>query len=86
MTRTAGSINLCVHGSAEMAQDKHELVKNAADIVSVFATIGSFLQVITPLFGLIGAVWTLMRIAEMVSGKQFHELISRKKEEANVNE
>ncbi len=69
-----------------MAQDKHELVKNAADIVSVFATIGSFLQVITPLFGLIGAVWTLMRIAEMVSGKQFHELISRKKEEANVNE
>jgi len=86
MIQTAGLINLCVHGSAEMAQDKHELVKNAADIVSVFATIGSFLEVITPLFGLIGAVWTLMRIAEMVSGKQFHELISRRKEEANVNE
>jgi len=46
-----------------MTQDKHELVKNAADIMSVVATIGSFLQVITPLFGLIGAVWTLMRIA-----------------------
>ena len=63
-----------------MTQDKHELVKNAADIVSVVATIGSFLQVITPLFGLIGAVWTLMRIAEMVTGKEFHELIRRKKD------
>jgi hypothetical protein len=63
-----------------MTQDKHELVKNAADIVSVVATIGSFLQVITPLFGLIGAVWTLMRIAEMVTGKQFHEITRRKKD------
>lgn len=63
-----------------MTQDKHELVKNAADVVSVVATIGSFLQVITPFFGLIGAVWTLMRIAEMVTGKEFHELIRRKKD------
>jgi hypothetical protein len=62
-----------------MTQDKHEMVKNAADIVSVVATIGSFLQVITPLFGLIGAVWTLMRIAEMVTGKPFNEIIRRKK-------
>ncbi len=69
-----------------MAQDKHELVKNVADIVSVFATIGSFLQVITPLFGLIGAVWTLMRIAEMVTGKEFHELIRRKKGDENVEQ
>ena len=63
-----------------MTQDKHELVKNAADIMSVVATIGSFLQVITPLFGLIGAVWTLMRIAEMVTGKPFNEIIRRKKD------
>lgn len=63
-----------------MTQDKHEMVKNAADVVSVVATIGSFLQVITPFFGLIGAVWTLMRIAEMVTGKEFHELIRRKKD------
>ena len=63
-----------------MTQDKHELVKNAADIVSVVATIGSFLQVITPLFGLIGAIWTLMRIAEMVTGKPFNEIIRRKKD------
>jgi hypothetical protein len=69
-----------------MTQDKHEMVKNAADIVSVVATIGSFLQVITPLFGLIGAVWTLMRIAEMVTGKPFNEIIRRKKDDKDVNE
>ena len=63
-----------------MTQDKHEMVKNAADIVSVVATIGSFLQVITPLFGLIGAIWTLMRIAEMVTGKPFDQIIRRKKD------
>ena len=63
-----------------MTQDKHEMVKNAADIASVVATIGSFLQVITPLFGLIGAIWTLMRIAEMITGKPFNEIIRRKKD------
>jgi hypothetical protein len=57
----------------------HDTVKNVLDIVSVVATIGSFLQLLTPVFGLIGAIWTLMRIAEMVSGKTFVELIRRKK-------
>jgi hypothetical protein len=57
----------------------NEAVKNTLDIVSVFATIGSFLQLLTPVFGLIGAVWTLMRIAEMVTGKPFSELVRRKK-------
>lgn len=56
-----------------------ETIKNTLDIVSVFATIGSFLQLLTPVFGLIGAVWTLMRIAEMVTGKPFAEIIRRKK-------
>ena len=57
----------------------HDTVKNTLDILSVFAAIGSFLQMLTPMFGLIGAVWTLMRIAEMVTGKPFAELIRRKK-------
>jgi hypothetical protein len=52
------------------------------DILSVFATIGSFLQMLTPVFGLIGAIWTLMRIAEMVTGKPFSEIIRRKKPDA----
>jgi hypothetical protein len=60
----------------------HDTVKNTLDIISVFAAIGSFLQLLTPVFGLIGAVWTLMRIAEMVTGKPFAELIRRKKQDA----
>jgi hypothetical protein len=59
-----------------------DTVKNALDIVSVVATIGSFLQLFTPVFGLIGAIWTLMRIVEMISGKTFAELIRRKKPDA----
>ena len=59
-----------------------DTVKNTLDILSAVATIGSFLQMLTPIFGLIGAVWTVMRIAEMVSGKPFVELIRRKKPDA----
>ena len=55
-----------------------ETIKQIADIVSVTATIGAFLSILTPVFGLIGAVWTLMRIAEMIAGKPFSELIRRK--------
>ena len=54
-----------------------EVVKNTVDIISVLAAIGSFLELLTPVFGLIGAVWTLMRIIEMVSGKPFAELIRK---------
>jgi hypothetical protein len=64
-----------------MSQNQ-DIVKNTLDIVSVFAAIGSFLQLLTPVFGLIGAVWTLMRIAEMISGKPFAEIIRRKKSSA----
>jgi hypothetical protein len=52
------------------------------DILSVMAAVGSFLEMLTPIFGLIGAIWTLMRIAEMVTGKPFAELIRRKKPDA----
>jgi len=61
----------------------HDTVKNTLDVVSVFATIGSFLEMLTPVFGLIGAIWTLMRIAEMVTGKPFAEIIRRKKSDAS---
>ena len=61
---------------------QNDVVKNTLDILSAFATIGSFLQLFTPVFGLIGAVWTLMRIAEMVTGKPFSEIIKRKKGDA----
>jgi hypothetical protein len=57
-----------------------DTVKSTLDIVSVFATIGSFLEMFTPVFGLIGAIWTIMRIAEMIAGKPFAELIRGKKD------
>ena len=61
---------------------QHETAKNVLDVVSMVATIGSFLEMFTPIFGLIGAVWTLMRIAEMIAGKPFAEIIRRKKPDA----
>ena len=69
-------------GSADMTQT-HDTAKNVIDLVSVIAAIGSFLELLTPIFGLIGAVWTLMRIAEMVTGKPFSEIIGRKKPDAS---
>ena len=67
---------------ADMTQT-HDTTKNVIDLVSVVATIGSFLELLTPIFGLIGAVWTLMRIAEMVTGRPFSEIIGRKKPNAS---
>ena len=66
-------------GNADMTTNS-DTVKSTLDIVSVFATIGSFLEMFTPIFGLIGAIWTLMRIAEMIAGKPFSEIIRRKKD------
>ena len=60
----------------------HDTAKNTLDTLSVFAAIGSFLEMLTPVFGFIGAVWTLMRIAEMIAGKPFAEIIRRKKPDA----
>jgi hypothetical protein len=70
-----------VLGIAEMSEH-HETAKQVLDVVSVSATILSFLQLLTPIFGLIGAIWTLMRIAEMVTGKPFSVLIGRQKDDA----
>ena len=62
--------------------EHHETIKHTLDFMAAIAAISSFLNVLTPIFGLIGAVWTLMRIAEMVAGKPFAELIGRKKPNA----
>ena len=58
-------------------------VKNVLDLVAVFTTIGTFLDLLTPVFGLIGAVVGVMRIYEMASGKNFYELFRRKKPDAS---
>ena len=56
----------------------HDTVKNTLDIMAAIAAISSFLQLLTPVFGLIGAVWTLMRIAEMITGKTISQMLGRK--------
>lgn len=62
--------------------DHHDTVRNFIDAASVFATLGSLLNVISPIFGLIGAIVGVMRIAEMATGKPFSVLIGRNKDDA----
>ena len=57
-------------------------VKNILDVVAVFTTVGTFFEVISPVFGFIGAVVGLMRIYEMATGKEFYTLFRRKKDDA----
>jgi len=54
-------------------------VKNVLDTVAVFTTIGTFLNLLTPVFGLIGAIVGAMRIYEMATGKEFSTLWRKKK-------
>ena len=63
--------------------ENHDIVKNTLDVLSAGTAFLSFLNMLSPLFGLVAMVWTLMRIAEMATGKTFAELIRRKKEEEN---
>ena len=65
-----------------MDQHTQDVSKSIIDVVSAVATIGSFLDLFTPIFGFIGAVWTLMRIIEMIVGKPFSKIIRRKKNNA----
>lgn len=56
-------------------------IKNVLDIVAVFTTLGTFLNLLTPVFGLIGAVVGVMRIYEMSTGKEFFTLWRKKKDD-----
>ena len=57
-------------------------VKNILDVVAIFTTVGTFFEVISPVFGFIGAVVGLLRIYEMATGKEFSTLFKRKKDDA----
>jgi len=62
--------------------EKTEAVKNVLDFVAVFTSLGSFLQILTPVFGLIGAIVGVMRIYEMATGKEFSTLWRKKVDDA----
>jgi hypothetical protein len=59
--------------------EQTDTVKNVLDIVAVFTTLGTFLNLLTPIFGLIGAIVGVMRIYEMATGKEFSALWRKKK-------
>ena len=59
--------------------EQTDTVKNVLDIVAVFTTLGTFLNLLTPVFGLIGAIVGAMRIYEMATGKEFSALWRKKK-------
>ena len=71
-------------GSADM-NEHHDTIKNVLDVAAIFTTVGTFLEVISPVFGFIGAVVGVMRIIEMATGKSFSELIKRKKDDDAVD-
>ena len=59
--------------------EQTDTVKNVLDTVAVFTTLGTFLNLLTPVFGLIGAIVGVMRIYEMATGKEFSALWRKKK-------
>ena len=62
-----------------MKQENVELVKQIGDGLSVVTAIGTLVQVLPSVAALFTIVWTGMRIAEMVAGKPFAEIVRRKK-------
>jgi L-lactate permease len=60
--------------------EHNDTLKHIIDVVAPIAAIGSFFEMISPMFGFIGAVLALMRIAEMITGKDFVDLIRKKKD------
>ena len=61
--------------------EQTDSVRNVLDFVAVFTAVGSFLQLLTPVFGLIGAIVGVMRIYEMVTGKEFSSLWRKKRDD-----
>ena len=65
--------------------EQTDTVKNVLDTVAVFTTLGTFLNLLTPVFGLIGAIVGVMRIYEMATGKEFSSLWRKKKDDDASN-
>jgi len=62
-----------------MKPESAETVKQIADGVAVVTAIGSLINVLPAVAALFTIIWTGMRIAEMVTGKEFSVLIGFKK-------
>lgn len=59
----------------------HDFLKNVLDTLAIATTTGALLEMLSPIFGLIGAVVGVMRIVEMATGKPFSEVFRGKKDD-----
>jgi hypothetical protein len=62
-----------------MKQETVDVVKQVGDGVSVFTAVATLTNVLPSIAALFTIIWTGMRIAEMVTGKEFSVLIGWKK-------
>ena len=62
-----------------MKPESAETVKQIADGVAVVTAVGSLINVLPAVAAMFTIIWTGMRIAEMVTGKEFSVLIGAKK-------
>jgi hypothetical protein len=65
-----------------MKPENVEVVKQIGDGLSVVTAIGTLVQLLPSVAALFTIIWTGMRIAEMVAGKPFSEIVRRKKQDA----
>jgi hypothetical protein len=63
-----------------MKPETTDVIKQVGDAASVITVIGTLAELLPAVAALFTIVWTGMRIAEMVSGKEFSVLIGFKKE------
>jgi hypothetical protein len=62
-----------------MKPENVELAKQVGDGLSVVTAIGTLVQLLPSVAALFTIIWTGMRIAEMIAGKPFAEILRRKK-------
>lgn len=59
--------------------EHHDTLKHVLDWAAIVTALGTFVELLPALAAGLSIVWTLMRIAEMLTGKDFVDLIRRKK-------
>lgn len=59
--------------------DHHDFFKHIVDYAAAATSIGVLFDLMPKIAALFTVVWTAMRIAEMVTGREFSELIGMKK-------
>jgi hypothetical protein len=70
MIQTAGLINPCEHGSADMT-DTHEAAKNVVDALSIGTVVATLAGILPSIAAIFTIVWTVIRIYETDTVQKF---------------